>query len=222
MIWRAAVDLLVLATAIYLVLLWGREARALRAFVAILGMRAGALSPGTWTSRSPSGPRHRSLVRLVLAGRLRVRRRAFASLDFVVRLRARRRRRPGVLRASPTRASRSRVQARRPRRDRRRTRGATASGGVPLGDEVSREFSSDLRKVSPVDSAAVVGGGRIAGGGHSSLTGARTSRWYGASPGRDRARRALGRSRSRSSETAGPSPSSVISTRRRWTGPSAS
>ena len=41
--WQSAVDLMVLATAIYLLLLWGREPRALRAFVTILGVSAGAL-----------------------------------------------------------------------------------------------------------------------------------------------------------------------------------
>jgi DNA integrity scanning protein DisA with diadenylate cyclase activity len=89
MTWRSAVDLLILATAIYLVLLWGREARALRAFVAILGLRAGALLgrrldlPITeWVLETASLV---ALVLLLVVFQVELRR-AFASLDFVVPL----------------------------------------------------------------------------------------------------------------------------------------
>ena len=89
MIWRAAVDLLVLATAIFLVLLWGREARALRAFVAILGMRAGALvarhldlAITEWVFETASLV---ALVLLLVVFQAELRR-AFNSLDVVVRL----------------------------------------------------------------------------------------------------------------------------------------
>jgi len=169
MSWRSAVDLLVLATAIYLVLLWGREARALRAFVAILGLRAGALLgrrldlPITeWVLDTASLV---ALVLLLVVFQVELRR-AFASLDFVVRLL-----RPGggvasgVLRAVAD-ASFALAASRRgalvviARRD---PVEPLLSGGVPLGGEVSREILEAIfRKVSPVhDGAAVVGGGRI-------------------------------------------------------------
>jgi DNA integrity scanning protein DisA with diadenylate cyclase activity len=167
--WHGAVDLLVLATAIYLLLLWGREARALRAFVMILGLRAGALLarrldlPITeWVLDTAS------LVALVLLlvvfqGELR---RAFTSLDVVIRLL-----RPGagvasgalrtVADASFALAAEKRgaliVIARSDSVD------ALLSGGVPLGGEVSVEILEAIfRKVSPVhDGAAVIAGGRI-------------------------------------------------------------
>src|ERR1700686_5641923 len=41
--WQSVVDLLVLAIAIYLLLRWSREARALRLALSILALRVGAL-----------------------------------------------------------------------------------------------------------------------------------------------------------------------------------
>src|SRR5690349_14874446 len=41
--WQSAVDFVVLALALYLLLRWGRQARALRLAVSILGLRVGAL-----------------------------------------------------------------------------------------------------------------------------------------------------------------------------------
>jgi uncharacterized protein (TIGR00159 family) len=167
--WQSAVDLLVLATALYLVLLWGREARALRAFVAVLALRAGALvgrrleMPITeWVLETASLV---ALVLILVVFQAELRR-AFTSLDVVVRLL-----RPGdgvagaALRAvadasfalAGTRRGALIVIARSDPVD------ALLSGGVPLGGEVSEEILEAIfRKVSPVhDGAAVIASGRI-------------------------------------------------------------
>ena len=39
--WQSAVDFTVLAVALYVLLVWGREARALRTFLGVLGLRVG-------------------------------------------------------------------------------------------------------------------------------------------------------------------------------------
>lgn len=44
--WRAVVDLFVLAAAIYFVLHWSQEARALRVTFGILALEAGAITSG--------------------------------------------------------------------------------------------------------------------------------------------------------------------------------
>ena len=42
--WQSAVDFTVLGAALYLLLVWGREARALRTFLGILGLRVGGFA----------------------------------------------------------------------------------------------------------------------------------------------------------------------------------
>jgi DNA integrity scanning protein DisA with diadenylate cyclase activity len=167
--WQDAVDFLVLAVALYLVLLWGREARALRAFVAILGLRTGALVgrrldlPITEWVLDTASLLALVLLLVVFQGQLR---RAFTSLEVVLRPLW-----PGAAVATAALhavgdAAFALAGARRGALivvGRTDPLDALLTGGVPLGGEVSVEILEAIfRKVSPVhDGAAVIVGGRI-------------------------------------------------------------
>jgi DNA integrity scanning protein DisA with diadenylate cyclase activity len=167
--WQDAVDFLVLAVALYLVLLWGREARALRAFVAILALRAGALVgrrldlPITEWVLDTASLLALVLLLVVFQGELR---RAFTSLEAVLR--------PlwpgaGVAAAALHAVGEAAVALAAAKRGALIVVGRTdpldalLTGGVPLGGAVSVEILEAIfRKVSPVhDGAAVIVGGRI-------------------------------------------------------------
>jgi uncharacterized protein (TIGR00159 family) len=167
--WQSLVDFVVLATAIYLLLLWGREARALRAFLMILSLRVGALLgrqldlPITAWVLDTGSVVTLVLMLVVFQGELR---RAFTRLELVVRLL-----RPGanvlmpelqtvgqaVFGLAGARRGALVVIARSDSLD------GLIGGGVPLGGEVSVEILETIfRKVSPVhDGAAVIQGSRI-------------------------------------------------------------
>lgn len=168
--WQSAVDFVVLAAALYLLLVWGRAARALRTFLAILGLRVGAfvarqadLAVTAWVLDTASLV---AVVLLLIVFQPEIRR-ALARFDVLDRLL----RRPAALEAARLRAIVQAVFALAEAH-----RGALVviarrdpvdewlTGGVPLGGEVSSEILEAIfRKVSPVhDGAAVVQGGRIA------------------------------------------------------------
>jgi diadenylate cyclase len=168
--WQDAVDFAVLAVALYLLLVWGREARALRTFLGVLSLRVGGFAarqadlPVTaWVLDTASVV----AVVLVLVVFQREIRRSLTRFDAPHRLaRTPPERADGSLRAIVG-AAFGLAEARR---------GALIvivrhdpveewlTGGVPLGGEVSAEILEAIfRKVSPVhDGAAVVQGGRIA------------------------------------------------------------
>jgi DNA integrity scanning protein DisA with diadenylate cyclase activity len=167
--WQGAVDFLVLAVALYLVLLRGREARALRAFVAILALRAGALVgrrfdlPITEWVLDTASLLALVLLLVVFQGELR---RAFTSLEAVLR--------PlwpgaGVAAAALHAVGEATFALAAAKRGALIVVGRAdpletlLAGGVPLGGEVSAEILEAIfRKVSPVhDGAAVIVGGRI-------------------------------------------------------------
>ena len=168
--WQSAVDFTVLGAALYLLLVWGREARALRTFLGILGLRVGGFAarqadlPVTaWVLDTASVV----AVVLVLMVFQREIRRGLTRFDVLHRLvRAPSELADGRLRAI-VEAAFGLAEARRGAQiviARHDPVEEWLTGGVPLGGEVSAEIlEAIVRKVSPVqDGAAVVQGGRIA------------------------------------------------------------
>lgn len=168
--WQSAVDFTVLAIALYVLLVWGREARALRTFLGVFGLRVGAfvarqadLAVTAWVLDTASLV---AVVLLLVVFQSEIRR-ALTRFDVLDRLL----RHPASLAAARLSAIVQAVFALAEAH-----RGALVviarrdpveewlTGGVPLGGEVSSEILEAIfRKVSPVhDGAAVVQAGRIA------------------------------------------------------------
>jgi uncharacterized protein (TIGR00159 family) len=167
--WQGLADFAVVAIAIYLLLIWAREARALRVGLGIVGLRAGSLLAQqldlvltTWVLDAASVV---ALILLLVVFQPELRR-ALLHLDLGLR-----RRSPAtggvtaslvsvcdaVFALANTGRGALIVLVRRDPVD------SLVSGGVPLGGTVSREIIEAIfRKVSPVhDGAAIVEGDRI-------------------------------------------------------------
>jgi len=167
--WQGFVDLMVVAAAVYLLLVWAKEARALRIAVGIVALRAAALLAQqlslpltTWVFDAASAV---ALVLLLVIFQPELRR-ALLQLDLGLR-----RRRPhsgpltpaliSICDAAFSLASTGRgaliVLVHRDSVD------LQVNGGVPLGGAVSKEILEAIfRKVSPVhDGATIIEGDRI-------------------------------------------------------------
>jgi diadenylate cyclase len=168
--WRGLVDSLVLALVIYLVLRWGREARAFRVSLAIVGLRVAAvvarqlgLAITVWVLDAAT------LVALVLVlivfqAELR---RALVRLDVVAWLLPQR---PSSAMLSLQAVATAAFSLARARRGALiviagdETLDELVEGGVPLGGAISTEILEAIfRKVSPVhDGATIIQGDHIA------------------------------------------------------------
>jgi diadenylate cyclase len=165
--WRSAVDLLVLTTAIYLVLHWSREARALRITFGILTLEAGAIASGRMglpitASVLHAGGLVAALILIILfQPELR---HAINRLEVALLPRQR-----GVLHEALEAIAIATFSLAAARRgaliviERREPLNELVRGGVPLGGQVSTEILEAIfRKVSPVhDGAALIEGNRI-------------------------------------------------------------
>jgi diadenylate cyclase len=167
--WQSGFDFVVLAGAIYLVLRWGRDARAFRVTFAILGLAAGAVLARQLDLLITSwvlGVASLAALVLVLSVFQDELRHALTRLDVVAwLLRRRQGPRERLVQVIST-AAFSLAQARRGALvvlSGRDPVDELVDGGVPLGGEVSQEILEAIfRKVSPVhDGAAIVQGERI-------------------------------------------------------------
>lgn len=168
--WQTAVDFLVLAVAVYLVLRWGRTARALRVALAILALRALALLARrldlliTGWILDLANVAALVLVLIVYQSELR---HALTRLDVLAWLVPGRQAPAAQALQAISAAAFSLAQARRGAlivlvgRD---SLADLVEGGVPLGGAISAEILEAIfRKVSPVhDGATVVEGDHIA------------------------------------------------------------
>jgi len=168
--WQGIVDLCVVSIAIYLLMLWGQQARALRIAVGIVGLRAAALLAQqldlvltAWVFDAASII---AVILLLVVFQPELRH-ALLQLDFGIK-----RHRASIDPSTPAlvsvcdaafalaRSSRGAllVVVRRDPVD------SLVTGGVPLGGAVSREIIEAIfRKVSPVhDGATIIESGRIA------------------------------------------------------------
>jgi uncharacterized protein (TIGR00159 family) len=166
--WRGLVDLLVLAAAIYLVLHWSREARALRVTFGILALEAGAIVSTRFGLPITSWVLHASalVAALVLIVLFQPElRHALSRLDITRRWPRQRAVLLGALEAISN-ATFSLAAARRGALlviERREPVAELVRGGVPLGGQVSPEILEAIfRKVSPVhDGATLIEGDQI-------------------------------------------------------------
>lgn len=168
--WRGLVDSLVLALVIYLVLRWGREARAFRVSLAIVGLRVGAvvarqlgLSLTVWIL---DGATLAAVIVILIVFQAELRR-ALIRLDVIAWLLPQRPSSAMLSLQAIATAAFSLARARR---------GALiviagdepldelVEGGVPLGGAISTEILEAIfRKVSPVhDGATIIEGDHIA------------------------------------------------------------
>lgn len=166
--WQSLVDLVVLVAAIYLLLRWSREARALRVTLGILGLEAGAvmarqlgLAITVWVLHASALVAGVVLV-VIFQPELR---HALNRLEILL---TRPQRRGALAQALETIAAAAFSLARARRGalivvTRRDPVSELLTGGVPLGGEVSAEILEAIfRKVSPVhDGATIIDGDRI-------------------------------------------------------------
>jgi diadenylate cyclase len=166
--WRGVVDLVVLATAIYFVLHWSREARALRLTLGILALEASAIVTGRVGLPVTSWVLHASalIAALILVILFQPElRHALSRLEISLRWPRQRAVLQGALEAVST-AMFSLAAARRGALiviGRRDSVAELVDGGVPLGGQASPEIlEATFRKVSPVhDGATLIEGDQI-------------------------------------------------------------
>lgn len=167
--WQSIVDLLVLATAIYLLLRWGRDARAFRVSLAVVGLRVAAvlarqldLAITGWILDAAMVA---ALIVVLLVYQTELRQ-ALTRLDVMMWLLARPAPTASRLLRAIASAMFSLARARRGALvviSRREPVGELVEGGVSLGGEVSTEILEAIfRKVSPVhDGATLIEGDHI-------------------------------------------------------------
>ena len=158
--WQSVVDFVILATAIYLLLRWGKEARTLRIVLGILILGVGSLLARqlgllitSWVLNAANVVAVAALL-VVFQSEFR---RAVTRLDIMMRLWPRRGRGAAPELRAMSDAAFSLAAARRGalivlvRRD---SVTGLISSGVPLGGEISTEILEAIfRKVSPVTTA---------------------------------------------------------------------
>jgi uncharacterized protein (TIGR00159 family) len=167
--WQSIIDLLVLATAIYLLLRWGRDARAFRVSLAVVGLRAAAvlarqldLAVTGWILDAAMVA---ALIVVLLLFQTELRQ-ALTRLDVITWLLAHPEPTANRLLRAIASAMFSLARARRGALvviSGREPVGELVEGGVPLGGEISTEILEAIfRKVSPVhDGATLIEGDHI-------------------------------------------------------------
>lgn len=170
--WQSIVDFIVVLVAVYLLLIWGKQARALRIALGIVGLRAAAILAQqlnlvltTWVLDAASLV---AVVLLLVVFQPELRH-ALLHLDIVLQ-RWRWRRRVESLEPAFIAISEAAFALAQSGRGallvivRRDSIEDLITGGVPLGGEISREIIEAIfRKVSPVhDGAAIIENNRIA------------------------------------------------------------
>ena len=170
--WQSFVDFIVLLTAVYLLLVWGKQARALRIALGIVGLRVAAILAQQLdlviTTRVLDAATLVAVVLLLVVFQHELRR-ALLHLDILVQ-RWRWRRRVEPLEPAFIAISEAAFALARSGRGalvvivRRDSIDDLITGGVALGGEISKEIIETIfRKVSPVhDGATIIENNRIA------------------------------------------------------------